>query len=327
MENINLNHQVIGIVGLAKNTGKTTTFNYLTSILKDQHKIGITSIGLDGEDFDQITFLPKPKIYVYKHMVVATAKSLLKGVKFVYRVLEETQLATALGPVVIIEMVTEGYVVLAGPATNKDLNTLVLKIKKFSEKILIDGALNRMTFASIKTMDAIILATGASLFQYMEKTIEKTKQIIDSFMLPKLPSMIFDNCHMAIKSNNDIRCYKTKDLSVLLKKQGHIQAIELKGALTTKMVDFFIENKIRNTNLIIEDATKLLLSTTSYAHLKTLKIRLFVCHQVKLLAITINPFSPAGHHYDKEDFLAKMKLSTTLPVFNIKEMRDAYVKT
>ena len=51
-----INNKAIGILGTAKNTGKTTTFNFLLewSNLKSI-RVGLTSIGYDGEDIDNIT--------------------------------------------------------------------------------------------------------------------------------------------------------------------------------------------------------------------------------------------------------------------------------
>jgi hypothetical protein len=57
---------VVGIAGTAKNTGKTTT---LSAIMGEARKepalvLGLTSIGYDGEGFDNVTGLPKPRIDV-----------------------------------------------------------------------------------------------------------------------------------------------------------------------------------------------------------------------------------------------------------------------
>lgn len=326
MLNIIKDYQVIGIVGLAKNTGKTTTLNYITQLLKTQ-KVGLTSIGLDGESFDQITYLPKPKIYIYEHMVVATARSLLKDVKFTYRILEETNLQTALGPIVVIEAVTEGYIILAGPTTNKDLNQLIKLIKKYVTIILVDGAFNRMTFASIEAMHAVILATGASLSTDMKQTILKTKQIVSSFMLPKTSSILDAKHKMAVKINERIDFFKDKDLFKLLDLKEVIETIEIKGALTMKMTEFLVLHRFKNINIIVEDATKILLDPQAYEYLNYLNNRIYVLKQVPLIALTINPFSPSGNHYDKDEFMIKMKNEFTHPIYNIKEMGNEHVET
>ena len=79
-----INNKAIGILGTAKNTGKTTTFNFLLEWSNlESIKVGLTSIGYDGEDIDNITGLPKPRIFVQKDNTIATAEQCLfwKGKK------------------------------------------------------------------------------------------------------------------------------------------------------------------------------------------------------------------------------------------------------
>ena len=56
--------KVISIVGNTKNAGKTTVLNYYLE--KFDKPIGLSSIGLDGEEIDQVNFLEKPRIFVDK---------------------------------------------------------------------------------------------------------------------------------------------------------------------------------------------------------------------------------------------------------------------
>ncbi|MDX9691489.1 MAG: hypothetical protein RBT45_03475, partial [Acholeplasmataceae bacterium] len=136
--------KTIGIIGLAKNTGKTTTLNYLINLYKDR-VIGLTSIGLDGEELDQINFLPKPKIYVRKGMIVATAEACLEDANITYRLIRKVDLFTALGPIRLIEVTSDGHLVVAGPTTNNELHQLLELMKPYDDKLFIDGAFNRMT--------------------------------------------------------------------------------------------------------------------------------------------------------------------------------------
>lgn len=313
------NYNVIGIVGLAKNTGKTTTLNYILEHLNNK-KIGLTSIGLDGESFDQITYLPKPRIYVCPGMVIATAKDVLKDVDFNYEVLEETHLKTALGNISVIHILSKGHIILAGPTTNKDLEVLIKTLKKHVVQIFIDGAFNRKTFASIDSIDAIILATGAALSKDMSETIKKTRQVVLSFNLPKANSYIQKQHHMAIVTRNDVKKFSKKNMDEIIPYLKDIHTIEIKGALTTKMVEFMVMHRIKNFDLIIEDSTKLMIDHNQYEHLKQLGIKLFVVKQVPMIALTINPFSPSGHHYDKTVFYQEIKKHIDIEIYNVKEM-------
>ena len=313
-------YKVVGIVGLAKNTGKTTTLNYILNHLSDKN-IGLTSIGLDGESFDQITYLPKPKVFVHPNMIIATAKAVLKHVNFTYEILEETNLPTALGVVCIIKILSSGHIILAGPTTNKDLDILIKKLKTYTSQIFIDGAFNRKTFASIESMDAIVLATGAALSKDMKDTIDKTKQVVLSFRLPlENHSYMKDHDQMVILTDDHTLRYNHKRVEEIIKHKSHIKMIEIKGALTVKLIECFVKNRLKDFKLVIEDSTKLMLNMNQYEHLKQLGISLHVLKQIPLIALTINPFSPMGHHYDKHIFAQEIKKYIDIDIYNVKEM-------
>lgn len=105
-------------------------------------------------------------------MVVATAANCLKATKATYKILEHTKMPSALGHILIVEIITDGYMVIAGPTTNKELNQVIKLMKKYVDKIFIDGAFNRRTFANIEVIDGIILAAGAAESTDMDQTIK-----------------------------------------------------------------------------------------------------------------------------------------------------------
>ena len=72
-------YKIISIIGLAKNVSKTTTLNHIIQVLKGDHKLGLTSIGRDGEKYDAITNLPKPRIFVEEGTYLATAQQSLEN--------------------------------------------------------------------------------------------------------------------------------------------------------------------------------------------------------------------------------------------------------
>jgi hypothetical protein len=329
VEKIIKDFNVLGIIGLAKNTGKTTTLNAIIDLFSE-FKIGLTSIGLDGEELDQVNFLPKPKIEVKPGMIVATASACLDAATIKYRLILKTNLFTALGPIKLIEVLTTGHLVVAGPTTNNDLKSLIEMMKPRVDKLLIDGAFNRMTFSNIDLIEGIILATGAIVHPSMDKTIEKTKAIVDAFHAPK--SLKYDHiprAKIAISTKDAIYLYHQKNYESL--KQAieehakEIESIYIQGAITPKMIDLFISKRIERIDFVCDDPTKLLLSETYFKHIKTLGIKLSVIHACMLVAVTINPFSPNGHHYDENEFLKRMKENIDIPVFNVRRMEETHV--
>ena len=169
-------------------------------------------------------------------------------------------------------------------------------------------------------MDAIIIATGAALSKDMNETIEKTKQVVLSFDLPIEKSHIDKPYHMCIITEKDKKLFKEKNFDEIIPYQKDILVLEIKGALTTKMIEFIVKNRIKNFKLIIEDPTKLMLDIKHYDYLKQLNIRLCVLKQVPIIAVTINPFSPSGYHYDKKRFYQEIKKHIDIEIYNVKEM-------
>lgn len=321
MKNIIRNYDVIGIIGLSKNSGKTTTLNYLLSLFSTE-KIGLTSIGLDGESFDQVNFLPKPKIYLKENMVVATASTCLNVDDQYYEVLDDTNIMTALGEVVIVRILKSCQFVIAGPTTNKELGKVMDKMKPYVDKLFVDGAFNRMTFANLSLLDGICLAAGASYHIDMEETIKQTLWIEKAMSLPKThQDLKLLQKPMTIKTNTQTLYHVEKNITHL--SQFHPNSIEwiyIGGAVTHKLVDGIIKRKDTHLTIIADDWTKFLFDHRTSKHLETLNIQLEVIKSSQLLMVTVNPFSPSNHHYEKTLFLKRMKNTLTTPVFNVLEM-------
>jgi hypothetical protein len=309
----------LAIIGLAKNTGKTTTLNACIKTLSPSKTLALTSIGLDGEKIDQMTFLPKPQITVKKGMIIATAEDALKTSTCQYHLLKRTAFSTALGDIVIIKITKPGDIIVAGPSTNTNLHQIITELKTLSDIVLIDGAFNRKTFASIPTLDGVILATGASLHPVMEDTINTTKAIVESFQFPQTT---YDLTHINHKQALPKYTHtNTKPIGVLLppQKAYHNKTLYIKGAITKPTIDTFIKNNEKNLTLLIQDATKLLLPTHYFTYIKKLNIDVEVLHKIPLLCVTINPFRPNGMDYDKNIFQHAMQDAITIPVINVQE--------
>ncbi|PKK97567.1 MAG: hypothetical protein CVV58_00600 [Tenericutes bacterium HGW-Tenericutes-3] len=319
----------LGIIGLSKNSGKTTTLNAILELYRNL-RIGLTSIGLDGEDLDQVNFLPKPKIFVRRGMVVATASGCLEASKVNFQVLEITGMRTALGHIEVVEILSDGNMVIAGPTTNRELNQVIQLMKKRVDKIFIDGAFNRMTFANIESIDAIVLATGAAESPIMSNTIEKAKMIVDFFNLkksyrleeiPKQPMIIQTTFNQYMFEDKKIMSLK----HLFTEVNDKIDWLYIKGAITPKYVHYFTQKLMSDFTLICDDPTKLLIDKNDFLNLKKLRIEISTIHPCPLLFVTINPFSPSGNHYDEKAFKKAMEDAIKIPVYNVLKMEEEYV--
>ncbi|ODA39691.1 hypothetical protein [Desulfosporosinus sp. BG] len=154
--------RTIGIAGTAKNTGKTTTTLSLLDYYNTKGvKIGLTSIGYDGETIDNVTGLPKPRLFVRKGLLIVTAEKCFQASSAKVKILENLGIDTPLGKLVCAVVEREGLIVMAGPNQSYHLkNVRDLLFSYGAELIIVDGALGRI--APMVETDGFIMATGAS---------------------------------------------------------------------------------------------------------------------------------------------------------------------
>ncbi|MBP7461999.1 MAG: hypothetical protein KBA26_11980 [Candidatus Delongbacteria bacterium] len=152
----------IGFAGTAKNTGKTTSLNAFHHFLRQQgYRCLLTSIGLDGEAYDQLTYLPKPRIEVYPGDWVITASECYSHSHVPYRRHQTFPIHTPLGEPALLEITGHGDILVAGPSTAGKLQTILDSLSDSTiDYVLVDGALNRLFPLSL--CHKLVLTTGAA---------------------------------------------------------------------------------------------------------------------------------------------------------------------
>jgi hypothetical protein len=329
--------KIIGIIGTAKNTGKTTT---LSAIIDDctEKKIftALTSIGYDGEDLDNLTYLPKPKLLLRKGSLIATSEICLSNTKAKFEILFKTDIITPLGNIYILKITGEGEMVLAGPNNIHDLKTIIDILKGYNpELIMIDGALNRM--APMFLADKIIISTGASRNTNIDLLKKEISMISDIFKFP-----VFKSTGEEIKT---IQLYREKitdtgifslmddpDLDkLILFAPEKAQKIFLPNIFSEKIVSKlfnFIDGKSQNDlEVVFFEPFRVLLSLDFMGFEKSFLKRnsgFFFIRRPELIAITINPFYPKLENYhfkpdyiDKTLLCSQIKKDNPIPVFNV----------
>lgn len=342
----------IGIAGTAKNTGKTTTTAAILSELYNQKiSVGLTSIGYDGEEIDNITRLPKPRLFVKKDTVVATAKKCLQAGSAGYDILEVTDILTPLGKVCIVKITAEGMVVIAGPNKGTQLNYIKYRmINDLKCKVvLVDGALNRL--APMTETDGIIIATGASRTTNIDDLVDETKALAELFNLPAVSkdeskylsnldkiALIFDFNKEPVllkygslfdsKIARDI-CKKTKEENRTV-KIIFVPALISEAAL--KNLNKCMSESWNGKDLILKDSIKLIIGGNPESILMEInKIEaeggnVKILKTIPLLAITVNPFYPKYYsasctyeadYINREKLLKSMRACINVPVIDI----------
>lgn len=313
------------IVGTEKNTGKTTLLNRLLSITgQGSEPVGITSIGYDGEETDQVTKTPKPKIYIKRGTLAATASMLLNRCDFTKEILALSGINTSMGEVVLLRALSDGYIQIAGPSTTEQMELIVLKLKEYgAKKVFIDGALARKSTAAISASDGCFLATGAALSTNLEKLAAETAHCAMLLTLPKCkcePSKLnkifendknySENSFAVCKKNFEPICFGSSlneedaDLAVnqILNPNRKELKIVFSGAVTNGFIKRFLAKTrmLEGLKLIADDGTRFLTTALQLAELKRRGANLLVKNPVNLLGISLNPYSPQGLLLDVE---------------------------
>lgn len=329
-------YKIISVVGMAKNSGKTVTLNGIIEEAIDNNiRLGITSIGRDGEKQDIVTFTEKPLIYISKGTIIATAEEIFKVCEANLEILEMTDYNTSLGRVVIARAISSGYVQIAGPCTNSDIKKVAGRMLVYGVDVaIVDGALDRVSSASPSITEATILATGAVLSRDMNKVIEKTAHQVKLFSLDAnddeevniIAQRAFEDKRIYII--DDKRDVEVLDIKTALGAGRKIAGalndnskyVIISGSLVTKTLkDIITCTKLfRNVTFIIKDATKIFIEYKDWLYFKKVGVNLRVMEKINILAVTINPYSPLGYYFSPEEFMDKMQdILNPVPVLDM----------
>jgi hypothetical protein len=296
----------IAVIGLVKNAGKTTVVNALMANVAQ--RFGLTSLGLDGERTDHLTGLAKPRIVPPPGTFVATTTGSLDRSHYQMRTIEELPFRTALGRVVIGIAGERGEAVeVSGATTLRQVRATADRLLDLgAERVLIDGAINRLGSAAPRVADGLIMATGAILADKLEDVIKITAATFDMLTLPQTDDALrralrgHDAAATRLLSLNAAGEQQPLRLPSLI-GQGVAVAREIErhgtqtlvvgGALTQDFVDDFLRVLPARCELrlVVRDATVLILPATTVARLRR-RLQIEVLHPLRVLAVTTNPF-------------------------------------
>ncbi|HKU66651.1 MAG TPA: hypothetical protein VJP85_02640 [Candidatus Baltobacteraceae bacterium] len=174
------------VVGTGKNVGKTVAMRAIADAAAARGlRLGMTSIGRDGEAVDAADALAKPRLFLRPGAVVATARNLLP-VHPASELIDFTPWATAAGPVLFARVLQAAYYELAGPATAAGVRSCVQRFARLGcEQIVVDGALDRVA-ALAGGDDAVIVSVGASAARTMEEAVDDVRALAVRLQIPRV---------------------------------------------------------------------------------------------------------------------------------------------
>ncbi|MCL2565308.1 MAG: molybdopterin-guanine dinucleotide biosynthesis protein B [Defluviitaleaceae bacterium] len=318
----------ISIIGMSKNAGKTTVLGKLIDEWAESGmKVGLTSIGRDGEDVDIVTGTEKPRIFVTKDTIIATAADLLKKSDITKEVLKTTGINTPMGEVVFVKARSDGYVQIGGSSIGSQIVKLLEDFKELgADKVLVDGAISRKTLSSPVITDATILCSGASLSSDMVQVVKETafaaklltlKPICDNNVL-RLIDQLPDNAGKIVGIEED---YRFSPVSLDNPHNGNRSAayIYIRGAVSDSFANKFIMSNInlRGVTIIVEDGSKLFITEKTFEKFNLGNAKIAVRRSINLIAVTINPVSVRGFSFDKDAFREALKKELKIPIYNV----------
>lgn len=311
-------YPVVSFVGMCKNAGKTTA---LLRVLKGYRGTGVslalTSIGRDGEARDVATDTPKPTIAVEAGTLFATTTHLLAASDVTKEIVDATPFGTPLGNVVLVRAKSAGHVALCGPSLKEQQADVAQRFFRLgATRILIDGAISRRSIATPDVCDALVLSTGASLCPDLETVVAETAAAASLLTLPRcacfaaLPSKRYAVLHDAVFETDD----GAEALTLL---QSGASALCMRGAVTDARVQPLLRLQKMRRVLCVEDGSKVFLSREMVQKLSLCGFVLESFTTMRLLAVTVDPISAYGAHFDALLLQNAMQQAVDVPVLDV----------
>lgn len=316
----------VAVFGMAKNAGKTVALNHIAAgAEREGRRLGLTSIGRDGETWDVLTYRRKPAIQAGAGTLIATAEACVGVGTAVLETVERTSLATPLGPVVVAKVKTPGTVEAAGPSRAEQLHTVVDRLLSLGAAlVLVDGAIDRQSLASPRVTEGCVLATGAILSETLEEVVGATEARVRQLTLPVAAQELQEawrSGKVIVRTGGDFRC--EIDAAAVLQGESGLQEIVrgeeasvlVGGALTDPLLRDLIGVRAR---VVVRDATCLFVDDVQVQRFLEGGGLLEVVRPLRLLAVTVNPVSPEGWVFDARTFFEAVRDALAgVPVYDV----------
>ena len=174
----------LAVVGTAKNAGKTVTAKAIMQAAQLRGDvIGVTSIGRDGEAVDSSDNGRKPRLYLQRGALLATALGVFSpspALEF----LDITDRVTAAGTLAIARLRTDGFVELVGPPTAAGIRDALRRLHRCgATRTILDGALDRVA-ALAGGSEAVVVAVGASGVSTLGEALDDIAALVAKLSLP-----------------------------------------------------------------------------------------------------------------------------------------------
>ena len=321
--------KTLSITGMAKNTGKTVTLNYLLEQLRLRGKVvAVTSIGIDGEKTDQVTQTEKPEIELYEGTLFVTSEYHYRQRQLVSEIVDLSEDSTSLGRLVTARVLQSGKVILSGPATTGGVRKVLDRMAEYGVDLtIVDGALSRKSHAAPTITDGLVLSTGAAIAPDLNTVVKKTAELYELMKLPEYETFKTDELLQlesgifALEDDNPVSLNIPSSLLSDKYKTAlfaHGNQLFISGILTDNMLNFLrMQPEIKGSAVVVKDFTKVFVTPMNLRLFLSKGGRLFVLKRPNLLAVTVNPVAPSGFTIPSKVLVEAMENIFAVPVYDV----------
>ena len=321
--------RTLSITGMAKNTGKTVTLNYLLGHLRERGvRVAVTSIGIDGEKTDQVTQTEKPEIELYEGTLFVTSEYHYRQRQLLSEIVDLSDESTSLGRLVTARVLQAGKVILSGPATTGGVRRVLDRMGEYGVDLtIVDGAWSRKSHAAPTVTDGLILSTGAAIAPDLNTIVKKTSELHDLMQLPAYETdkadelLQVENGIFALEDGNPVSLnipssllsdkYKTELFS-------HGNQLFISGILTDMMLNFLkMQPEAKGCAVVVKDFTKIFVTPMTLRLFQSKGGKLYVLKRPNLIAVTVNPVAPSGFSVPSDVLVEAMERVFEVPVYDV----------
>ncbi len=312
--------RTVSFMGMTKNTGKTVALNHvLAQAAKADCAMGVTSIGRDGEDRDQVFQVPKPPVRVWPGTLVATARATLDRAKARTRLLGGTGIASPMGEIMLVQVLQQGDMEIAGASRSSDQLLVTGMLQRCgAQRVVLDGALGRSQHAAPALADGVILSTGAAIGGGMDDVLRKTRDRLALLCIPAVPETtrqrcadVFMNGGVGVWGPQGEKVFSapiaTLNAGQLLERYSSmpVALVAVSGAVGRslwRVLQSWVQCR-PGLALVVADGTRLFVEASDIERFVRSGGQVYAYRAIRMIGLTVNPFSPYGGSFDPAEFL------------------------